>query len=726
MPSENSTPSANAAPTGEDYHASDLRELNRQLVDSEQRLRLALETGRIGLWVWNSSDVANAGDWSPRLREIFGIPLTAEVTHDVFLNCVHPDDREKVDAAVMNALGGANDGEYRMEYRSIHPRDGSLHWVTAHGQAFFDDQKRPIRFIGTVMDITDRKEAEVELSSLNRELESRIAERTRELELANAALLRSEDRLRRVIDTIPGLVFTSSPEGSFDYLNKRWLDYTGMSLEDSTGWGWQVAIHPDDLPGLTRYWKALLQAGVPGKYESRMRGADGQYRWFLSRAVPYRNETGEIVKWYGTKVDIEGHRASMRLLRNQFDAITDLLDSLSTEGDSEKLVEHVARVIRDQTASDVLTFWIRNDAGVIDRMGIFSDNRLQFPAESASADQIAALRALGHPVWNRFFETCVDCVELDFASDPPMVRIAGSPGTNWMPALGCPPTPALLEDYLRKVKESGTLTAVTVPMPISGSFGGMVSARFRTHRTFRDEELELLKTLAQQAMLTIEMMRLARIGRQSAVISERNRLAREIHDTLAQGLTGVIVQLEAAEDARSQELDAEAGAHIARARELAAESLKEARRSVHAIRPEALSRMDLCAALADLIEKATSRTSVRGSVSVEGDSRPLPKSWEDNLLRIAQEALTNVLRHSRATEFHAKLAFASGSLQLALSDNGQGFDPTQKPDGFGLRGMRERVEAMDGSLTVESHPGTGTRIAVVLTLPSPTDENRIA
>ncbi len=188
----------------------------------------------------------------------------------------------------------------------------------------------------------------------------------------------------------------------------------------------------------------------------------------------------------------------------------------------------------------------------------------------------------------------------------------------------------------------------------------------------------------------------------------------------------MIVQLEAAEDARSQNLEAEASAHIARARELAADSLKEARRSVHAIRPEALSRMDLCAALADLIEKGTSRTSLAGTASVEGDSRPLPKSWEDNLLRIAQEALTNVLRHARATEFHAKLAFASSSLQLTLTDNGQGFDPRLKPDGFGLRGMRERVDAMGGLLTIESQPGKGTRIAVVVTLPSPTDENRIA
>jgi PAS domain S-box-containing protein len=129
--------------------AAHLRQVNQSLVESEQRLRLAIETGRIGLWVWNSTDVENSGDWSNQLKEIFGLPLDAEVTHDMFLKCVHPDDRERVDQLVMQALGGAIGGEYRAEYRTIDPRDGSEHWVTARGQAFFDSEGKAIRFIGT-------------------------------------------------------------------------------------------------------------------------------------------------------------------------------------------------------------------------------------------------------------------------------------------------------------------------------------------------------------------------------------------------------------------------------------------------------------------------------------------------------------------------------------------------------------------------------------------------
>jgi len=158
--------------------AAHLRQVNQTLLDSEQRLRLAIETGRIGLWVWNSTDVKNVGDWSGRLKEIFGLPLDAEVTHDMFLKCVHPEDRERVDQLVMQALDGMNGGEYRAEYRTIHPRDGTEHWVTARGQAFFDGEGRAIRFIGTVMDITERKRAEESSIRLNLELEQRIAERT--------------------------------------------------------------------------------------------------------------------------------------------------------------------------------------------------------------------------------------------------------------------------------------------------------------------------------------------------------------------------------------------------------------------------------------------------------------------------------------------------------------------------------------------------------------------
>ena len=195
--------------------AAHLREVNQTLLDSERRLRLAIETGRIGLWVWNWTDLKNVGDWSTQLKEIFGLPLDAEVTHDMFLKCVHPEDRERVDQLVRQALAGANGGEYRAEYRTIHPRDGSEHWVTARGQAFFDSAGEAIRFIGTVMDLTERKRAEESSIRLNFELEQRIAERTE-------ALRTSEDlargQLEAMTTTLAALSRESEPEKFLEHI----------------------------------------------------------------------------------------------------------------------------------------------------------------------------------------------------------------------------------------------------------------------------------------------------------------------------------------------------------------------------------------------------------------------------------------------------------------------------------------------------------------------------
>ena len=423
------------------------------------------------------------------------------------------------------------------------------------------------------------------------------------------------------------------------------------------------------------------------------------------------------MKWYGTNTDVEARRASKHVTLGQLEALTQLLGALSREGDPERLLEYVARVIRDQMRSHSVTFWARNDADVIDRLATFENERLQFPAESASAAQVAALRALGHPVWDEFFNTGTNCVEGDFTCDPPLVRIANREESAWLPAWGHPHVDPVVRAAIKRVMELGVATTLTVPMVISGRVEGIVSVRFIQRKKFRAEELELIKAIAHQAMLTVQMMRLSRQGRQAAIASERNRLARDIHDTLAQGFTGVIVQLEAAEDARSRGLNAESDEHLARARDLASDSLHEARRSVRALRPNALMGKDLCAALADMICKMTTGTALKGEFSVEGEPTPLPAEWEDHLLRLGQELLTNTVRHARATHFRGQLAFASHTVRMQFSDDGKGFDPERKSDGLGLLGMKERVAAMNGELTIQSAPGEGCTVIIVLPLP---------
>lgn len=117
-----------------------------------------------------------------------------------------------------------------------------------------------------------------------------------------------DDGWLALLDTIPTLVWSAATDGSANFANRPWLDYTGLSAADATGWGWTVAIHPDDRPSMLRAWKAMLASGVPREAEARLRRADGQYRWFLLRCVPRRNDAGEITGWCGTNTDIEDRR----------------------------------------------------------------------------------------------------------------------------------------------------------------------------------------------------------------------------------------------------------------------------------------------------------------------------------------------------------------------------------------------------------------------------------
>jgi len=251
-------------------------------------------------------------------------------------------------------------------------------------------------------------------------------------------------------------------------------------------------------------------------------------------------------------------------------------------------------------------------------------------------------------------------------------------------------------------------------MFVSGGPSGVIGLRFNQRRAFQAGEIELAQALANQAMLAMQLTRLSEKSRQSAVMEERNRMAREVHDTLAQGFTGIVVQLEAAEEAISQGQKAKVSSHLERAGELARESLQEARRSVQALRPRALEANSLGTALADLMAKMTSGTLVEAKLSVEGDARELPSEWENNLLRIGQEVLTNALRHACPTEFQARLLFTPHEVGLCLRDNGCGFDPTEHHEGFGLQGIRERTEKMGGKFSIRSTKGAGTSISILL------------
>jgi PAS domain S-box-containing protein len=126
-----------------------------------------------------------------------------------------------------------------------------------------------------------------------------------------------ENELRRVVDALPGLVWAARPDGHIDFLNQRWCEYTGLGVEEAYGEGWQTAIHPEDLPGLLERWRSILASGEPGEMEARLRRCDGAYRWFLFRASPLVDASGQVVKWCGMSTDIEDRRRAEESLRVQ-------------------------------------------------------------------------------------------------------------------------------------------------------------------------------------------------------------------------------------------------------------------------------------------------------------------------------------------------------------------------------------------------------------------------
>jgi len=159
------------------------------------------------------------------------------------------------------------------------------------------------------------------------------------LQRAYQEIKQSEGRLRKIIDTIPTLAWCSLPDGTGEFWNRRWHDYTGLSPEAARGWGWQDAIHPEDLKEITDKWLGFLASGQPGEVEGRLRRFDGVYRWFLFRAEPLRDESGNIVNWYGTDTDIEDlKRAEAKLrqdeeeLRRMTDAIPQTIIVLNPDG----------------------------------------------------------------------------------------------------------------------------------------------------------------------------------------------------------------------------------------------------------------------------------------------------------------------------------------------------------------------------------------------------------
>jgi PAS domain S-box-containing protein len=245
------------------------------LRESEGRFRSTLEQAPAGIAHLDLSGcflIVNQ-----KLCEIVGY-CQEELVGRSFSEITHPDDVETDTRNVRSLIGGAIQG-YSREKRYVR-KDGTGVWVSLTTSLVRDPAGAPQYVLGVIADISDRKKAE-------------------------AALQHSHDRYRFLADAIPQMVFTATPDGLTDYHNRRWLEYTGQSPEAAWGWGWQAALHPDDAYGYRKAWEVFVASGERFEAEIRVRRADGEYRWHLSRAAALLDRHGAIVQWVGTCTDIE-------------------------------------------------------------------------------------------------------------------------------------------------------------------------------------------------------------------------------------------------------------------------------------------------------------------------------------------------------------------------------------------------------------------------------------
>ena len=258
----------------------------------------------------------------------------------------------------------------------------------------------------------------------------------------------------------------------------------------------------------------------------------------------------------------------------------------------------------------------------------------------------------------------------------------------------------------------------SIPLYAHGKSLGVLNLASTDWRELTPGDLRLLYTLGDLLSIAIERARLYARSVEYGAVEERNRLAREIHDTLAQGLAGISLQLETAEALLEAQADLQRVRRtISQALALARDNLEEARRSVLDLRPAPLEGRDLPQALKELLSALPNPGHVKIDLNIVGEQRQLPARLETGLFRIAQEGLTNVLRHAQAKTAHLNLTYSTDRIQLNIEDDGEGFDPQDIPPGrFGLVGLNERAHMLGGNLILESSPGGGTRVEVTIPL----------
>jgi PAS domain S-box-containing protein len=563
-------------------------------------------------------------------------------------------------------------------------------------------------YTAILRDITERKAAEAAIRQLNQELEQRVADRTRELSILYdlsslaAESLDLDATLRKALPQVAEAIrcngvavqLLDPTEGTLTLIGQQGLPagliaQLAATAAGAGSAGWVLAHHqPLILSDLaTDGWGAdLVQVQNLRTYAGVPMRAQGDTIGVLS---VYAGQERQLqVEEIGLLISIADRLAVT--LRNiqlfaqtqqhvqQLAALYRADRELHRHLDLDQVLQALLDVVVDigGAANSSLLVW--DDAQ--EKLVVRAARHLS--QEAIQAASFAAGEGLAGRVMVNGEPLLVENVHTDArVSRPDLLEAAG------MRALGC------------------------IPLKIEGEIFGVFSVGYAHPRRVRLEEWRFFTALAQRATLAIKNAQLYEQAQRAAILEERQRLARELHDSVTQSLFGLMVFAESGGQLAPTQTAEQATAYWREAREMAQQTLKEMRLLVHELRPSALRTAGLVGALQQRLDTVEKRAGMR--TTLLADCLPaLPPAVEEGLYRIAQEALNNALKHALATEVTVRLVAEGGRVTLMVMDNGRGFDPEATCDsgGMGLANIQQRAARLGGAAVIHSMPGAGTRV----------------
>jgi PAS domain S-box-containing protein len=515
----------------------------------------------------------------------------------------------------------------------------------------------------------------------------------------------SQARFRRLAENAADIMYRYhfTPTPGFDYVSPASTSITGYTPADyyaDPQLGLRMA-HPADRSQLEAATQTPTMMDVP--LRTRLICKDGRQIWTEQRIVPLLDTAGELIGVEGIVRDITERVEAYQMLEQRVEERTREIESRRAV--AEGLREILAILNSNRPLDEILDYIIAQACHLLGTPSgaIYRLNRQEgMLSTRASHGLDAADATLSLPVsWDPVGETVMQ--RQPVAVTNTALAISGR----------CTPTTSTQhQTCLARLSEQYRALLI-VPLIVKDDVYGAIALYYHEPRAFSDEEIRLACAVSDQAALAVENARLVVAAQGKAVLEERQRLARDLHDSVTQALYGITLYAEAAARILMSGDTVTVADQLRDLQEMARGALQEMRLLIFELRPPVLEAEGLVVALRTRLETVEGRSNLKTTFTMEGMSR-LSAPIEQALYRIAQEALNNALKHARAHHVTVFLWQEQSRVLLEVADDGVGFDPAiaREQGGLGLRGIEERVAQLGGQLALQSAPGGGTRVRV--------------